>query len=79
MKQTLYGVLFRDGTFEELPNVTSAGISGDDLVCYDGEDQIVARFADINTVFGKADLLSHMATAFLRTASEAVEQSPLGD
>jgi hypothetical protein len=60
----MYGVLHIDGTFEELPKVDSASIEGDELVCRDRYDRVVARYTISEAVFGKYDALKRIAPFF---------------
>jgi hypothetical protein len=60
----MYGVLHNDGRFEELPRVDSATIEGDELVCRDHNDKVVARFRIAEAVFGKYEALKRIAPVF---------------
>jgi hypothetical protein len=60
----MYGVLHTDGSFEELPRVDSACIEGDELICRDHHDRVVARFRISDAVFGKYDALKRLAPFF---------------
>lgn len=60
----MYGVLLKDGTFQELPSVDSASIEGDELICRDKYDRVVARYRLAEAVFGKHDALKRIAPFF---------------
>ena len=60
----MYGVLHNDGRFEELPRVDSASIEGDELICRDRFDKVVARYTISEAVFGKYDALKRIAPFF---------------
>jgi hypothetical protein len=60
----MYGVLHNDGRFEELPRVDSASIEGDELICRDHYDRVVARYRISEALFGKYDALKRLAPFF---------------
>ena len=63
-REGMYGVLHNDGRFEELPRVESASIEGDELVCRDRYDRVVARYTISDALFGKYDALKRLAPFF---------------
>jgi len=72
----MYGVLHTDGRFEELPKVDSASIEGDELICRDHHDKVVARYRIAEALFGKYDALQRLAPFFTTyTRSESTQAS----
>ena len=71
----MYGVLHNDGTFEELPRVDSASIEGDELVCRDHFDKVVARYRISEAIFGKYDALKRLAPFFRSYTRHDVAQT----
>ena len=60
----MYGILHSDGTCEELPKVDSATIEGDELICRDQFDKVVARYTISEAIFGKLEALKRLAPFF---------------
>jgi hypothetical protein len=60
----MYGVLHSNGTVEDLPKVDSASIQGDEVVCRDHHDRVVARYRISEALFGKYDALQRLAPYF---------------
>jgi len=64
----MYGVLFGDGQLEELVDVDAACIEYDELICYDANDNVVAKYPARGVMFGDIDVLRHIAPVFERLA-----------
>jgi hypothetical protein len=73
MIAAMYGVLHSDGQLNELPDVDSACIEDEELVCYDAQDRVIARFAAPGALFGHVEMLQRLASSFKRLSLESEE------
>jgi hypothetical protein len=72
----MYGILHGDGTVQRLEAVSSAAIEGDELICRDPYDRVVARFVARDSMFGRIEALRRLAPYLkqrLRTSDELQE------
>jgi hypothetical protein len=60
----------------ELPGVEGASIQGDEVLCLDADDRVVARFPTTGTVFGRVEDLHRIAAILIRRKLE--EPPPSG-
>jgi len=68
----VYGVLHGDGTLDELPDVDAACIEYDELICYDAEDHVVARFPASGVMFGNIEVLRRITLVTERLSEKAI-------
>ena len=67
----MYGVLHGDGSLDELPDVDAACVEYDELICYDADDQVVAKYPANGVMFGNLEALRRIAPVFERISERA--------